>query len=298
MHGEAQISPQKNSKNSEFKKVLCRFCKSKNTIKRGKRKTQNRGLIQRYFCKDCKKRFTANDGFFRMRNNPEKITFCLDAYFRGMSLRKLQENLEIFQGKNSHYSTILRWIQKYCKQIGEFTDKLKLNISPSIQLDEMEFKTKGKDSWFIDIIDVRTRYIVASNYEYSRNPKELRKVLKKAKDSSNTDIFIISTDALQGYSKCIRSLWHYSKQPRHYEVKSSSKKFNWRIERLHNSIRERTKIMRQFNQLESAKSIMKGYEIFYNFCRKHQAIKKYPYELATDLKLGKNKWLDLVRLSC
>ena len=30
---------------------------------------------------------------------------------------------------------------------------------------------------------------------------------------------------------------------------------------------------------------MKGYEIFYNFCRKHQALGKCPYELATDIKL-------------
>jgi len=56
--------------------------------------------------------------------------------------------------------------------------------------------------------------------------------------------------------------------------------------------------MRQFNQIDSAKAIMKGYEIFYNFCRKHQAIKCYPYELAIpELKLGVNKWLDLINLS-
>ena len=42
---------------------------------------------------------------------------------------------------------------------------------------------------------------------------------------------------------------------------------------------------------------MKGYEIYYNYCRKHQALNKYPYELATELKLGKNKWLDLIKLS-
>ena len=44
---------------------------------------------------------------------------------------------------------------------------------------------------------------------------------------------------------------------------------------------------------------MKGYEINYNFIRKHQAIKKCPYELATDLKLNsENKWLELIGLSC
>ena len=83
----------------------------------------------------------------------------------------------------------------------------------------------------------------------------------------------------------------------HNIVIASERGFNHKIERLHNSVRERTKIMRQFGALESARLIMKGYEIYYNFCRKHMATNCYPYELATHLKLGKNKWLDLIRLS-
>ncbi len=43
--------------------------------------------------------------------------------------------------------------------------------------------------------------------------------------------------------------------------------------------------------------IMKGLEINYNFIRKHQRINCYPHELATDLELGKNKLLDLIKLS-
>ena len=159
MHCDTQISSQNNIYSESIKNLLCRFCKSKNIVKRGTRKTNNRGLIQRYYCKDCKKKFIEDNGFLRMRNNPEKITFCLDAYFRGMSLRKLQENLQIFQVHNSHYSTILRWIQKYCKQIGNFTDNLKLNVGNEMQVDEMEYKTKGKQSWFIDCIDTKSRYM-------------------------------------------------------------------------------------------------------------------------------------------
>ena len=43
---------------------------------------------------------------------------------------------------------------------------------------------------------------------------------------------------------------------------------------------------------------MKGFEIYYNFINKHQAIDKCPYELATNLKLNNpNKWLELIQLS-
>jgi len=68
---------------------------------------------------------------------------------------------------------------------------------------------------------------------------------------------------------------------------SKGKGFNLHIERLHNSIRERTKTFREFHRdIESANSIMKGYSIFYNFIRKYQSIKCCHSELATDLKLN------------
>ena len=50
--------------------------------------------------------------------------------------------------------------------------------------------------------------------------------------------------------------------------------------------------------ISSANAIMKGFEIYYNFINKHQAINCCPYELAVpELRLGINKWLDLIRLS-
>ena len=72
------------------------------------------------------------------------------------------------------------------------------------------------------------------------------------------------------------------------------------IERLHNNIRQRTKTFRGFHgSIDSANAIMKGFEIYYNFITKHQAINKCPYELAIpQLKLrSENKWLELIRLS-
>lgn len=48
----------------------------------------------------------------------------------------------------------------------------------------------------------------------------------------------------------------------------------------------------------SADSIMKGWEIFYNFIRKHQTLGCCPFEIATDLKLeSPNKWMELIGMS-
>ena len=86
----------------------------------------------------------------------------------------------------------------------------------------------------------------------------------------------------------------------HNIVIADERGFNYPIERLHNTIRERTKVMRGFHGcLESAQAIMKGLEINYNFNRKHMSLgKKTPAEVAIpNLELGINKWLDLIRMS-
>ena len=49
--------------------VKCKKCQSENITKRGQRKTQNRGLIQRYFCKSCNKRFVLDDGFYKKKTS-------------------------------------------------------------------------------------------------------------------------------------------------------------------------------------------------------------------------------------
>ncbi len=121
-----------NIKEKKYKKLCCPSCKSKNIKKNGRRKTQNRGLIQRYKCKDCEYRFTNDGGFFRMRNHPNKITCALDLFYRGVSTRKVQEHFQAFYPENSSHKSIYKWIIKYSKIISKFTDDLKLQVGKEL----------------------------------------------------------------------------------------------------------------------------------------------------------------------
>jgi transposase-like protein len=56
MHHEAQFNSKGNNKN-KYKKLSCPKCNSENIIRRGFRKTENRGKIQGYKCKNCNFRF-------------------------------------------------------------------------------------------------------------------------------------------------------------------------------------------------------------------------------------------------
>jgi transposase-like protein len=146
--------------------------------------------------------------------------------------------------------------------------------------------------------------MVSAQYFKSRGQNEIREVMNKVKYKTEGYVTTITTDGLLTYENSIKKVFGYYNLKkgliRHNRVNASKGEgFNLYIERLHNSIRERTKTFRGFHGcIDSANSIMKGYSIFYNFIRKHQSIKCCPYELATDLKLNsENKWLELIQIS-
>jgi len=288
------------------KEIICEKCNGKNIKKDGVRETKNRSKVQRYKCKDCFHRFSIDDGFWKMKNHENKITSCMNMYYAGMSLRKIQEHLQMFAPKNSHYSTIYRWIVKYANMIGTLTDNIQIKSGKELMSDEMEYHRLGEQNWFVDVMDTETRFVVASDYMKSRTIENLTKVLKKGKLATGEQIKIVTTDGLQGYERVLKKSfglkthWNHKSPIIHNVVIASERGFNHKIERLHNTIRDRTKIMRGFHgSLESARAIMKGMEIYYNFVRKHQGIDgKTPSEEAIpELCLSTNKWLSLIKMS-
>lgn len=291
-------------------KIICSKCSKENVIKWTKRKTENRGLIQRYKCKDCGKTFSIDDGFFRMRNTPNKVTLCLDLFYKGISTRQIQSHLQAFYPHNSSHKSIYKWVVKYGRLIGKFTDKLKIKSGKEIQIDEMEMGSRKSRyaGWFIDSIDTETRYMVSSEFKKHRDLKEVKLVLGKVKRKTEGQVQIITSDGWLAYPKAIKKVFGYNKHLGKFNVKhnqvnaSKGEGFNIKIERLHNSIRHRVKTFRGFHgSVNSANAIMRGYEVYYNFIRKHLALGCCPYELAVPELKDKlnvpNKWLVLIEMA-
>jgi len=296
-------------------KIICPKCNSKeNIVRRGYIKTKAQGKRQRYFCKSCSKKFIPRDSFFRMRNTPEKITCALDLFCRGLSTRGVQEHFKAFYPHNSDHSTILRWVRKFSLKIANYTDNLKLQTGSYIEVDEMEYhrrknhKRKGIDrNWSINAIDVKTRFLINSNYVKNRSKKEIKSFLNKVKDKTQDRVKIVTTDGLTAYTHIVNRTWGYDNTLGKYNIQhkvvtqSKGEGFNIWVERIHNSIRQRTHSFRGLHgSVESAKAIMKSIEIFYNFINKHGSLNgKSPSELAIpSLQFQTpNRWLELIKLA-
>jgi transposase-like protein len=119
---------------------------------------------------------------------------------------------------------------------------------------------------------------------------------KVAKKQAKRDPLVIFSDGLDSY----RGEYKPSgkEPPMHIaNVGVRSHMGNHRVERLHNSMREREKVMRHLKKAHSADKVFKGYRAYYNFVRPHMTLDGHTpaQEAAILIQLGTNRWLDLIR---
>ena len=149
--------------------IKCKFCNGTNNRKKGYRKTENRGKIQKYFCKECKRYFTQDNGFYRMRNSEKIISMSVDMYISNLSSRKMKNQLSRHLGTKVSHMTILDWVRRYALKVQKFVEKLGYNLGNSFYADETLIDCEGRDDRFWCCLDWDTRLITGVHYSLSGN---------------------------------------------------------------------------------------------------------------------------------
>ena len=279
--------------------IECRHCRGKEILKKGFRKNKT-GNMQIYYCKNCRKTFSENTTFARMKNKGEIILTALDLYTKNVSLRNIQNHLKQVHGIKVSHVAILKWIRKYSSIFKQYTEKLKLNGSGTLHADEMMINVDGKWVWFWDVIDERTKFITATHMSKTREMGDAKRIFYESKRKLNQPPTTIVTDGLHAYPRSIKKVFGQWSVNHVNLIKFSQKPENNLIERFHGTIRERTKIMRGFDKFYSAKAILDLLIINYNFLRPHSSLNGLTPAQASGIDLplnGGNRWLELLRLA-
>ncbi|MCK5261752.1 MAG: hypothetical protein KAJ44_06190 [Thermoplasmatales archaeon] len=74
-----------------------------------------------------------------------------------------------------------------------------------------------------------------------------------------------------------------------------AKKSNNRVDRLHGTEKERTKIMRGFDQEHGCKVLMEGFRVHYNLVKNHQALGCTPSEATGSTLVDGFRWLNIIK---
>lgn len=275
--------------------MRCPFCKCQSVVRHGN-VWRRQGLTKRYFCKGCRRHFISDDGFKRFRHDPEVITVALDLRAKGLSLADVVDHLDQHHKVKVTRKTILDWQNKFGKKLKSFTQSLIPNFGKVFHADEMFFKVKKEWHYYWDCIDYKTKFLVADHVSSERSDVEAVSFLNKIKLGSPELPSEIHTDCSYDYPPAFRKV--FPRRRLHKNFPAWKKRFkNNPIERLHNTIKQRYKVFRGFDNKKSAKKFFEFYKIYYNFIRKHTTLGSItPAQAAKiKIKLERNRILSLIR---
>ena len=130
--------------------------------------------------RDCKRYFTINIGFEKMKHTPQGITIAMQLYFSGESLRNVAHSLKLIGMDVSHQS-IYNWIDKYTGLMEKYLDKITPKVSTSWRTDELYLKVKGNTKNLYALMDDETRFWIAQQVAETKNTADITPLFKKAR---------------------------------------------------------------------------------------------------------------------
>lgn len=283
----------------DTKTPTCRFCKSANVVKAGHRYNRN-GCKQRWLCKACGRRFTADDGFLHLWYGKRTVTESVDLHHDGLSTRKVANHFRKHGRKWPSWATVWRWVHKFAGRIKRFVMGLTPKLSGEWQADEMHLRVGGEDGWDWEVMDAGTRFWLASSLTegWERTEEQAGAVLGQAREQAKEKPRKLTTDGLPAYVH--GRTWAIGWRCKHEAHVS------WRygrgatnlIERKIQTTRMRTRTMRCLKSQKMGQNWLEGLRIHYNFVCQHMTLGKTPAEAAgLNLHLGRNPWLGLISLS-
>jgi transposase-like protein len=275
--------------------TTCLFCHSSNLKKFGVRHNKN-GDIRRFLCASCHRTFSVNIGFEKMKHNPQGITAAMQLYFSGESLRNTARSLRLLGVAVSH-QTIHNWIAKYTELMKKYLDETTPNVSDVWRADELWIKVKGDMKFLFALMDDETRFWIAQEVADTKLTHDARSLFHRGREVAGKKPLILITDGLRAYQDAfMKEYWTQrlpkSRHIRHITIRGD--KNNNKMERLNGEVRDREKVMRGLKRPDTP--ILKGYQIFHNFVRPHEALEgKTPAEACGIEIKGKNKWVTLIQ---
>lgn len=274
----------------------CLYCKSHSITKRGIRHNKY-GNIQIYFCKDCKKRFSINLGFEKMRSSPQVITSAMQLYFTGESLRNVTKFLQL-QGVEISHVSVYNWIKKYVKLMESYLDKMTPQVSDTWRADEIYIKVKGNMKYLFALMDDETRFWIAQEVADSKYQHNAQNLLKMGKQTTGKTPMTFITDGLYAYNEAFRKEFDCRRAPRPQHIRqitfNNRRHNNNKMERLNGEIRDREKVVRGVKSKDSP--LFKGAQIYHNYIRSHMGLNgETPADRAGIKIQGENKWITLIQ---
>ena len=144
----------------------CKFCGSRQLVRYGRYNS-----IQRWFCKECNRKFVDNHAPPGLRTPAVQIASALSMFYEGMSLNTIRRHLDQAFHNLPSDSTVYEWIIRYTKAAVSadearraHTKKItqELGHGPFWIANDTAMNIETNNVWIWDIVDYGSRILVTS----------------------------------------------------------------------------------------------------------------------------------------
>ena len=269
----------------------CKYCGSENVVRYG---THNG--VQYWWCKDCKRKYADNEALPKMQTPVDQVAAALSMYYGGMSINAIRRHLEQHYDNKPSDSTVYGWIVRFSQLAVNAVRDCQPDVGDTWVADETVVKIGGKNVWFWDIIDSKTRYLLASYLSLSRTANDAYNLMRRAAQTAGKTPKVVITDQLLAYLDGIEIA--FGAETKHIAAKGLTAKRNTNlIERFHGSLKDRLKVMCGLKMPETANLLLQGWLVHYNYFRPHRALSGQTPAQKAGIALPLKSWADVVYAS-
>ena len=269
------------------------------------------GGQQRYECKGCDNHFFAEGKAFGKQFSANQVGGAIDGYYSGMSYKQVAEHMEdVYDIPEPSKASVHAWVKAYTRlaldymrgAVGEDGTaiangtRVLADVGDDWVADEMVVKVGGRKFWNWNIMDRKTRYILATRVSPTRNTEDAMALFEQAKMNAIQEPKTITTDGLGSYVDAVRAVFPKTE---HVVADGIYEPVNNNMsERLQGAFRQRIKTQRGLETQRTANDYVRGWAFDYNHFKDHEAHRGgSPAEAAgVAQQVPWTEWEDIVRL--
>jgi putative transposase len=233
----------------------------------------------------------------KMKTPSKQIASALGMYYGGMSLDAIQQQFKQDYDMEMSESNYWNWVKRFTREALKQIKDYHPNVGNIWVADETYMKLNDRTVYFWDIIDTKTRYLLASHVSFSRGATEAKKLMKLAESRAGKTPKQVITDKLKSYTVGVEDAFgadtkHVQGGPFKFLNSGES---TAQIERFHKTLEQRTKVFEKFKDIASIKLLTDGWLINYNFFKQNEGCGDIPPAQAISNVVPFKDWNDVVR---
>jgi transposase-like protein len=231
-----------------------------------------------------------------MKTPINEVAAALNMYYGGMPIDAIQTQLKLQYSKYLSEPAIYKWIVRFTKEAIAKSKDFKPEIGNVWLADETGLNVGNHNVWFWDIIDAKSRYLIASHISVVRATDDAQILIEKAIRRAGKMPDVIITDKLRAYIDGIDLAT--GGRARHIRSKPFTDEGSTNIiERFHGTLKQRTEVIHHFKDLATARLLTEGWLIHYNFFKDHESLGNVSPVEHMKVKMPFSNWDDIVRYS-